>query len=50
MTEFKVYLRGKHIDSVFYSSNKVTASDVKRSLIDHDNYDPSINVRKVGKK
>lgn len=49
MTEFKVYLRGKYIDSVFYTG-KVTSKDVKESLINHDGYDSKINVRKVGKR
>jgi hypothetical protein len=40
-----VFLRGKKIDTVFYSG-KNTAADIKRSLVDHDGYDPAITVRK----
>lgn len=43
---FDVYLHGKLIDTVFYSkSANVTADEVRRSLIDHDGYDPAIQVR-----
>ncbi len=43
-----VFLRGKKIDTVFYSG-KNTAADIKRSLVDHDGYDPAITVRKSKK-
>ncbi len=44
---FDVFLNRKKIDTVFYSaSDKSTADDVKRSLVNHDGYDPDINVRK----
>jgi hypothetical protein len=36
-------LNGKEIDTVFYSS-KMDTEEVKRDLIDHDGYDPSIEV------
>jgi ribosomal protein S24E len=45
MKAFRVYLGRKHIDTVFYSkSDKVTTDEVKRSLVDHDGYDPRIVV------
>jgi hypothetical protein len=44
---FDVHLRGKIIDTVFYGpKDKVTTAEVKRSLINHDGYDPGITVRK----
>jgi hypothetical protein len=44
---WNVYLRGKNIDTVFYSPTaKVTADEVKRSLVNHDGYDPAITVRR----
>lgn len=44
--EFDVFLRGKHIDTVFFSPGQ-TAGEVRSSLINHDGYDPRISV--VGK-
>lgn len=38
-----VYLEGKHIDTIFYTT-PVTAQEVLRSLIDHDGYDSRITV------
>jgi hypothetical protein len=44
---FNVFLKGKNIDTVFYSPTaKVTPDEVKRSLINHDGYDPAITVRR----
>ena len=40
---YNVYLRGKLIDTVFQSGAS-TVEEVKRSLIDHDGYDPAIRV------
>lgn len=46
---FEVFKDGKQIDKLFYSdSDKVTEEDVKKSLIDHDGYDPDIEVRREG--
>ena len=45
MQGFKVYLDGKHIDTVFYTVGN-TAEDVKNSLINHDGYDYRIVVKK----
>jgi hypothetical protein len=46
MRAFDVYLRGKLIDTVFYSTGAVVdADEVKRSLVNHDGYDPAITVR-----
>ncbi len=42
--EFKVYLNGKLIDTVFWVIN-VDAEDVKESLVNHDGFDPSIEVK-----
>lgn len=47
---FNVYLNGKKIDTVFYDrtpSDTIAESedDVKRSLINHDGYNPNIVVR-----
>lgn len=45
---FDVILKHKVIDTVFYDrGTKVTTDEVKRSLVDHDGYDPGITVRKV---
>lgn len=44
---FDVFLRGKEIDTVFYSpDDPIEASEVKRALVNHDGYDPAITVRK----
>ena len=43
MRAFNVYLNGKHVDTVFYTNH--TADEVRRSLINHDGYDPAIVVR-----
>ena len=43
---FDVYLNGRNIDTVFYSRRtNVDAEEVRRSLIEHDGYDPGITVR-----
>ncbi|MFA5777597.1 MAG: hypothetical protein WC906_04110 [Parcubacteria group bacterium] len=44
--EFDVFLGKKHIDTVFFTPG-TTAGDVRRSLINHDGYDPRIAV--IGK-
>ena len=41
---FQVFLRGKHVDTVFYGV-PATVDEVRRSLIDHDGYDPAIVVK-----
>ena len=42
---FDVYLNRKWIDTVFYDRDSlVTYDDVKRSLVNHDGYDPNIIV------
>lgn len=48
-TAWKVYLNGKHIDTVFYTTSE-TAESVKRSLVNHDGYDYRIVVKKEGKE
>jgi hypothetical protein len=45
---YDVYLNDELIDTVFYSTNEPWI-EVKRSLIDHDGYDPMIIVKKVPK-
>ena len=48
MRAFDVYLSGKHIDTIFYSqSANETPESVKRSLVDHDGYDPRIVVKEA---
>jgi hypothetical protein len=49
---WNVYLDGKLIDTVFYTVRAdggaiQTAEDVKKSLVEHDAYNPSIVVRKA---
>jgi len=47
MQAFNVTLNGKLIDTVFYSKGmKITAEEVRISLINHDGYDSRIKVRK----
>ena len=48
-TAYNVRLDGKLIDTVFYS-DKGAKEEVKRSLINHDGYDPSITVTEVRKR
>ena len=46
MRAFNVYLHGKLIDTVFYAAGTtIDADEVKRSLVNHDGYDPSIVVK-----
>ena len=48
---FNVYLKGKLIDTVFYSGGtNVDNDEVRRSLINHDGYDPAIVVREERKR
>lgn len=48
MKAFDVYLNGRKIDTVFYSASATeTPADVKRSLVDHDGYDPRIVVKRA---
>lgn len=45
---FNVYLGSRLIDTVHYSAgSKVTVAQVRRSLIEHDGYDPRIRVTKA---
>ena len=44
MKAWNVCLNGKIIDTVFYDDDS-DAEEVRRSLIDHDGYDPEITVR-----
>ena len=50
---FNVYLGRKKIDKVFYqvkSREKLTSDDVRKSLIEHDGYDPSIRVHRITRR
>jgi hypothetical protein len=47
---YEVYLGGKLIDTVFYThptgyTAQERVEDVRKSLIDHDGYDPRIRVK-----
>lgn len=42
---WRVYLRGMHVDTVFYAAG-IDADEVKRGLVSHDGYNPNIEVRK----
>jgi hypothetical protein len=46
MTKWNVYLDGKYLDSVYFNPNH-TADEVRKSLIDHDNFPSGITVRKA---
>ena len=51
MLAWDVYLNGRLIDTVFwnektYNGAIITADEIKRSLVEHDDYDPSIVVKK----
>jgi len=46
--KFNVYLRGRLIDSVYQTPGD-SAADVKRSLVNHDGYDPAIVVKRARK-
>ena len=48
MKAFDVYLNKKLIDTVFYNDG-ITAGEVRKSLIDHDGYDPRISVISAGR-
>ncbi len=45
MNNWKVYLNGKHIDTVFYCVS-MSADQVKTSLIEHDGYPQEIKIYK----
>ncbi len=45
--KYKVYLNRKLIDAVFYAdSDTITKEEIKRSLVNHDNYDANIKIVK----
>lgn len=46
---YKVKLNGKEIDMVFYAV-KQSKEEIKRSLVDHDSYDPNITIHRVNRK
>lgn len=42
---FDVFQDGKEIDTIFYAVNDtISAEEVKDSLVNHDGYDPNIEV------
>lgn len=45
MVAWEVWQGRKHIDTVYFSPN-MSASEVKRSLVNHDGYDNDIKVHK----
>jgi hypothetical protein len=47
MIKFNIYLKGKIIDSVFYTDPKMTREEVKRALVEHDGYDSAIVVTRA---
>jgi hypothetical protein len=49
MQGWDVILRGKVIDTVFYQKG-IDAEEVRRGLINHDNYHPNIRVRKASRE
>ncbi len=49
MKAYKVWLNNKHIDTVFWVDNS-DKEEVKRSLINHDGYDPDIQVTQERKR
>jgi len=42
---FDVFLKGKNIDTVFASVGSYDCDEMKKSLVEHDGYDPSIEVK-----
>jgi len=47
---YKVFLNGKQIDTVSVKVGSYDCEEMKRSLVNHDGYDPSIEVRKAKKQ
>ena len=41
---FEVRLRGKLIDEIPYTDNSITTQEVYDSLVNHDGYNPDIEV------
>jgi len=46
MVWWKVMLDGEEIDKVPYDESYKSADEVKRSLVNHDGYDPAIEVKR----
>lgn len=42
---WSIYLHGECVDVVWFDAT-MSAADVKRSLVNHDGYDPSIRVER----
>lgn len=47
MRIIEVTLNGKNIDTIFWYGKKDELIDIKKSLIDHDGYDPNIQIEEV---
>jgi hypothetical protein len=47
MRIIEVTLNGKHIDTIFWYGKRDELCDIKKSLVDHDGYDPAIVVEEV---
>jgi hypothetical protein len=45
MSVFNVFKDKRRIDTVFFAKS-ISTEEVKKSLINHDGYDPTITVRK----
>lgn len=51
MQSFRIFLKSKEIDTIFYSDDiKIAREEVYNSLVDHDGYDPEIRVVKARRK
>jgi hypothetical protein len=46
-TAWNVRIKGKTFDRVYYNAD-IKKEDVKRSLVEHDGYDPEITLHKRG--
>jgi len=49
-TGWDVYLNGKWIEKVFYDADMTDAEEIKKSLVNHDGFNPGIVVRKEKKR
>lgn len=50
MPAYNIYLGKKLIDKVFYINDGRTIEQIKKSLVEHDGYDPNITVTKEKRK
>lgn len=47
MRIIEVTLHGENIDTIFWQGKRDELIDIKKSLVDHDGYDPAIVVEEV---